>query len=85
MENTNYYEHSKKEASKKKFEEKNEKKDYFKAIRDFERSEIEIIKKKAKTFTILAIGEFVVICILGFAIASLAPLKTAVPFLVRVD
>ncbi|RXO84419.1 conjugal transfer protein TraG, partial [Escherichia coli] len=26
MENTNYYEHSKKEASKKKFEEKNEKK-----------------------------------------------------------
>ncbi|ECB4488936.1 conjugal transfer protein TraG, partial [Salmonella enterica subsp. enterica serovar Java] len=28
MENTNYYEHSKKEASKKKFEEKNEKKDY---------------------------------------------------------
>nr|WP_251287736.1 VirB8/TrbF family protein [Escherichia coli] len=33
----------------------------------------------------LAIGEFVVICILGFAIASLAPLKTAVPFLVRVD
>lgn len=29
MENTNYYEHSKKEATKKKFEEKNEKKDYF--------------------------------------------------------
>ena len=26
MENTNYYEHSKKEATKKKFEEKNEKK-----------------------------------------------------------
>ncbi len=64
---------------------KKRKKDYFKAIRDFERSEIDIIKKKAKTFTILAIGEFVVICILGFAIASLAPLKTAVPFLVRVD
>ena len=74
MENTNYYEHSKKEASKKKFEEKNEKKDYFKAIRDFERSEIEIIKKKAKTFTVLASGEVFVICVLGLSIASLDPL-----------
>ena len=37
MENTNYYEHSKKEATKKKFEEKNEKKDCSKWHLSFKR------------------------------------------------
>ncbi|EIO8946031.1 type IV secretion system protein [Salmonella enterica] len=80
-----YFQKTKSEAAKKKVEVKNENQPYFDAVKQFEKNEIATIQSKAKLLTRLCIVEFVVIAILGVAIASLAPLKTAVPYVIRVD
>jgi len=85
MDNKDYYGHTKKIASQSKVVQKKEQQALFDAVKNFEKDNIAIIKRKAKVWMRLAIAEFVVIGLLASAIIVMAPLKTAVPFLVRVD
>lgn len=80
-----YFSKTKADATKKKADVKKESQSYFDAVKQFERNEIAIVKDKATLLTRLCIAQFVVIGILGFSIACLAPLKTAVPYVIRVD
>lgn len=85
MSNEEYFKKTKEQAAQKPIDTKKHKERYLEAIRSFEQNEIDTIKAKAKVFIRLSIGEFFVIILLAAALICLAPLKTAVPFLVRVD
>lgn len=80
-----YFSKTKKEAAKKMVEVKKENQPFYDAVKQFEKNEIATVQNKAKLLTRLCVAEFVVIGLLGAGIAALAPLKTAVPFVIRVD
>ncbi|MHA6187812.1 virB8 family protein [Escherichia coli] len=80
-----YFSRTKKEAAKKMVEVKKENQPFYDAVKQFEKNEIATVQSKAKLLTRLCVAEFVVIGLLGAGIAALAPLKTAVPFVIRVD
>lgn len=83
--NKKYYGETQKMANQSRVSQKKDEQLVFEAIKRFERDNIEIIKSKAKVWMRLAIVEFLIIACMAIAIAVMAPLKTAVPFLVRVD
>ena len=64
---------------------KKENQPFYDAVKQFEKNEIATVQSKAKLLTRLCVAEFVVIGLLGAGIAALAPLKTAVPYIIRVD
>ncbi|EIV9356839.1 type IV secretion system protein [Escherichia coli] len=80
-----YFSRTKKEAAKKMIEVKKENQPFYDAVKQFEKNEIATVQSKAKLLTRLCVAEFVVIGLLGAGIAALAPLKTAVPYIIRVD
>lgn len=80
-----YFSKTKKEAAKKMIEVKKENQPFYDAVKQFEKNEIATVQSKAKLLTRLCVAEFVVIGLLGAGIAALAPLKTAVPYVIRVD
>lgn len=80
-----YFSRTKKEAAKKMIEVKKENQPFYDAVKQFEKNEIATVQSKAKLLTRLCVAEFVVIGLLGAGIAALAPLKTAVPYVIRVD
>ena len=80
-----YFSRTKKEAAKKIVEVKKENQPFYDAVKQFEKNEIATVQSKAKLLTRLCVAEFVVIGLLGAGIAALAPLKTAVPYVIRVD
>lgn len=80
-----YFSRTKKEAAKKMVEVKKENQPFYDAVKQFEKNEIATVQSKAKLLTRLCVAEFVVIGLLGAGIAALAPLKTAVPYVIRVD
>lgn len=80
-----YFKKTKETAQKKPVEEKKEKVPYYEAVKSFEKDRLAIVATRAKLFLFLAIAEMVVILALAIALAGLSPLKTAVPYVIRVD
>lgn len=80
-----YFKKTKEIAQKKPIEEKKEKALYYEAVKSFEKDRLAIVATRAKLFLSLAIVEIVVILALAIALAGLSPLKTAVPYVIRVD
>ncbi|MFV2776145.1 VirB8/TrbF family protein, partial [Escherichia coli] len=64
---------------------KKENKQIFDAVKQFERNEIATVQGKAKFITRIAVVLLISNIALAAAIAFLSPLKTAVPFVIRVD
>ncbi|EGZ8458150.1 type IV secretion system protein [Salmonella enterica] len=85
MSNKEYYGQMKKVAGQSKVAQKKNEQGVYDAVKSFERDNISIIKSKASMWMRLAIAEFLIIGCMAIAISVMAPLKTAVPFLVRVD
>ncbi|EGD0458518.1 conjugal transfer protein TraG, partial [Escherichia coli] len=80
-----YFGKTKEEAAKKKIDIKKENKQIFDAVKQFERNEIATVQGKAKFITRIAVVLLISNIALAAAIAFLSPLKTAVPFVIRVD
>lgn len=80
-----YFGKTKEEAAKKKIDIKKENKQIFDAVKQFERNEIATVQSKAKFITRIAVVLLISNIALAAAIAFLSPLKTAVPFVIRVD
>ncbi|UCQ29606.1 type IV secretion system protein (plasmid) [Edwardsiella tarda] len=80
-----YFSKTRSDAAKKPVEVKKENQPFYEAVKQFEKNEIATIQKKAAFLTKLCVVEFVVIGLLGAGIAALAPLKTSIPYVIRVD
>ncbi|EHW5331729.1 type IV secretion system protein [Vibrio cholerae] len=84
-ENQEYYEETAKLAEKSQGERSRDNKAYYEAIKSFEQDRISSLEGQRKLL-IRGIGAAGgVICLLAVALAGLAPLKTAVPYVIRVD
>lgn len=86
--NENYFNQSIAESTKspaEKSDEKKQEKELFKAVTMFETDIIESKNHKIKWLSFLTGFLLLSVTALAIAIASLAPLKTAVPYLLRVD
>ena len=83
--NNDYYDETTKLASKSVVEKKKDNEAYYLAVKSFEQDSIDAVKKQRKLLVIVLGAFLVVIAALAFAIAAMAPLKTAEIFAIRVD
>lgn len=80
-----YFKKTRENAVKKPVEIKKEEAAYYAAVKSFEQDRIAVINTRCKLFLRLSVAELVIILVLAGAIAALTPLKTAVPYVIRVD
>ncbi|MGL5290032.1 MAG: virB8 family protein [Aeromonas sp.] len=80
-----YYDKSIELAEQTVIEQKKEKADYYKAVKSFEQDRIDSLVNQRKFLIRGVAGCGVVVLIMAGALMALAPLKTAVPYVIRVD